>query len=192
MQEAEMDMTAQAFQENPQAQRNSVFVEFHIHPKQNAAKTLDAGRPIYDDVEYIRKQTPGDKDNIVDRPARPADKMEFPIQYAAFKNGQTDPVTSGTPLKIWPIVTRSLCEELAYFKIYTVEQLAEVSDSNLSKFMGGTALRQRARDFLEAAKSDAPLSQLRAEVEKKDLEIADLNGKLTLVLARLEKLEKNE
>ena len=192
MEQADLGMTAQAFVENPSANRNNIFVEFYIHPRQNNAKTLEEGRPIFDDTEYVRKMTPGDKDNIIERPVRPTDKAEFPGQYAAIKNGQTDPVTSGTPLKMWPQVTRGMCEELAFFKIFTVEQLADVSDSNAQKFMGMVSLRQSARHFVEAAKGSAPLNQLRAEIEAKDAKIADLTDKLGDVLKRVKSLEDDE
>jgi hypothetical protein len=67
-------------------------------------------------------------------------------------------------------------EEFAFFNVRTVENLAEMNDGVLQKFMGGQALRQRARDFLAAAKDAAPLSQLRAELEKRDAEIEALKA----------------
>lgn len=188
--ESSFEQTAQAFSENQYSQEEKLFVQFFIHPKQNATKSLEAGRPIYDDTEYVRIITPGDKDNIVERPAKLADHQRFARQYQAFKQGLTDPVVSGTPLRMWPIMSRAMVEELAYFKVFTVEQLADLPDNLAGQFMGIQRFKQAAKDFVEAAKSTAPLEQMRKALEEKDAQLAGLGDKLQKALARIDALEE--
>lgn len=142
-----------------------------------------AGRPIVDDVDYITIQIPtvAYADSIVDRPVMycggkvPENKAEIPgtcraeltplacdvhrfwnkwQNYVAGKGEQHE----GTDLKMWPGITRAQAEELAHFKIYTVEQLAAMNDSNVhGQYVG---LRQRARDYLEGSKKQVTASEL--------------------------------
>ncbi|HUZ12663.1 MAG TPA: hypothetical protein VMU93_07445 [Caulobacteraceae bacterium] len=125
-----------------------------------------AGRPIYEDREFVEILIPGDRRAVAFEPVSEAHVARWPAEYQAFRAGREAPL-EGTPLADWPNsgLTRSRVEELAYFNIRTVEQLAEVSDALLANLgMGARALRQTARKFLEvAARGTAPLERLVAE-----------------------------
>ncbi len=152
--------------ENP---NQGARAEFYSKPKQDDAKTEAEGRPIFVPVEYVRIETPGDRSNIIERPARPEDLARFRAQYRAFKENRSQDEASGTLLSAWGDVPPERVEELAYFKVRTVEQLAALSDENLPKIgAGGSKERQRARDYIETMKGRAPVMQLRAELEKRD------------------------
>lgn len=169
-----------------------------------------AGHPIHENVDYILIQIPGDRDNIVERPVTSCDKKllvvgaklnpscrvrkglddkpmleecdvhRFFDEFSAFKSGQADQQI-GTDLKGWSVIDPASVEDLAYFKVYTVEQLAEMNDSNSGgKF---SSLRQRARDFLETAKKGAPTLQLRAELDAKDRQVAAMQEQINQLLA---------
>jgi hypothetical protein len=188
--EADMSVTAMAFMaENPNAGPQpgdeAVHARFYLYPHKNEAKTLEAGRPIYEDREYVRIAVAGDKDNIIERPARVNDKLRFPRQYEAFKRGEGE-VLIGTPLTTWPAMSRSQVEELAFFGVRTVEQLAEMADAQIQKFMGGRQLRDRARAFIATAKGEAPLLQMQAELESRDSKIAALERRLDELMAEKE------
>ncbi len=164
-----------------------------------------AGHPVHENVDYILIQIPGDRDNIVERPATSCDKKllevgakmhqncrvrkglddkpmleecdvhRFYDEWTAFKSGQEEQQI-GTDLKGWSAIDPASVEDLAYFKVYTVEQLAELNDSNAGgKF---SSLRQRARDFLETAKKGAPTQQMRAELDAKDAQLKALTERL--------------
>jgi hypothetical protein len=168
---------------------SNLFVQFYSHPVQNEAKSAEAGRPVFEDVDYIRIQVPGDKTTRIERPVRPDDVRAHRIAHEAYKAGKEAP-TSGTPLKEWPAATRAQVEELAYFKVYTVEHLAGLSDGNAQNLGPILALRQKARDFLEAAKATAPMASLRAELERKDAELAALRAQMAKMNETLERLDK--
>lgn len=160
---------------------SSCWVEFRKEPEHRLALSEQAGRPIYEDVDYIRIQFPGDKTKIVDRPVKEEDKYRFSRQWEAFqKTGQN--VTSGTPLKEWPILTRSQIQELSTFGIFTVEQLASTSDGNMN-FLGARDLIEKAKLWLDKAKGGS-------QVEKVAAENASLKADLEAMKEQIKELSK--
>lgn len=204
----------------------SLFVKFSRRSVLNQAKSygekildndnevveeiVGAGHAVHDNVDYILIQIPGDRDNIIERPATSCDKKllevgakihqncrvrkgvddrpmleecdvhRFYDEFVAFKSGQ-EVQQVGTDLKGWAGVDPASVEDLAYFKVYTVEALAEMNDSHA----GGrfSSLRQRARDFLETAKKGAPTLQMRAELDAKDAQLKALTERLAALEA---------
>src|SRR4051812_45528342 len=110
----------------PNAGDEQLFVVFYMGIVKNEQRTVDEGRPIFDDVECVRIIVPGDRNNINDRPASDVDKRRFAKQYAMFKQGvKEEDQVSGTRLTDWPFLTRAQCEELKYLGLRTVEHLSE-------------------------------------------------------------------
>lgn len=167
MGEASMEMMDVIHQKQSEADKN-LFVQFNLEPHQNMSKTAAEGRPIFEEREYIMIMVPGDKDSIVHRPAMERDKERFFDRYDRWKRKVGDQTATGTPLKLVPWLSSPQVKELEYFNVYTLEQLASISDNHAQKFMGIQALKQRAKDALQAAKDAAPLASIRAELEAKD------------------------
>jgi hypothetical protein len=189
--EADMSLTSMAMDEggyNRYKDDHRLLVTFYIKPIQDAALTLKEGRPMFIDTECVRIMTPGDKSSILDRTAHAEDKMRFAKQYQQFKAG-AEQAQVGTPLEAWPMVTRAQVEELKFFGIRTVESLAEIADVHAQKFMGINMLRQRARDYVEAAKGTQPMAEMRAQLEEKDNEIQTLNKAMADLAARVAAME---
>ena len=165
-----------------------LWVKFYLHPCENPEKSAAAGRPIFDEVEFIAIMVPGDRDTI-ERRASDMDKARFATQYAKWKATGQEAVT-GTPLETWAGVTRGQVEEFKFFKIRTVEDLANAADVIGVKFMGFNALKQKAQNFLAAAAGDAPAQKLQAELNKRDDEIAMLKQALKEQGDKLEQVLK--
>ena len=157
-----------------------LLVKFTIEPQKNVTRSLEEGRPIFEDKEWISIMAPGSR-NEVRREARMQDKDRFPRHYAAFKNRQDQQVNEGTPLSEWPGATRSQVEEMKFWNIVTVEQLAGVADSTMGQVRGLVTLKQSAIKYLDASKGNAAAEQL---AEQKAI-----NAKL---MERLEALENTE
>jgi hypothetical protein len=188
LQEAGYDETQMAFQEGGEDPGDaSLYVKFENRPTRNKSKSIEAGRPIFEDVEFIHIMQPGNKSNIFIQPATAADRQRFPRHYAAFKN-RNEEVVEGTPLEEWPSISRSMCEELKHFHVRTVEQLVGMTDNNASNFMGINNLKQKAEAFLEASKGNAVTEKMSAELEERDNKI-DL---LTNQVAELTVLVKSQ
>lgn len=147
-------------------------IRFDTHPVKDEDASTAAGHPVYRDEEFIRIVVPGDRNTEVHRPVRAEDKVKFRAQYEDWKRG-LEQRAPGIPLTEWPGLSPSQVETLRYAHITTVEQLSEVSDQNLSKLgMGYEMLRQRARDYIAAAKGMAPLDDLRKKYEEQSSHLA--------------------
>lgn len=161
-----------------------LFVVFFNHYTLNQQRSDEEGRPIYDDEVYVRLITPGDRNNIVERPIRPDDKRRFPRQWAAFKQGEEE-VGEGTRLEQWPQLSRAQVEELRYFGFRTVEHLAQARDDVVQRMSGLTALREKAKLFLDYTKGVAPLSKLESENAALKEQLAAMQNQLNELSKRV-------
>jgi hypothetical protein len=126
-----------------------LWVMFELRPERDTAASGEQGRPIYKDREWIKIKIPGDRDEV-ERPITEHDKARFSKQYDHWKQTGKEAVT-GTPLEVWPAITRGQVEELKHFNVRTVEDLAGLSDATTQRFMGVQSLKQKAAAFIEAA-----------------------------------------
>lgn len=176
-------------------EQGRAVAHFYMGTLQNEDKSREAGRPIFDDVPYVRIQIVGDKDLVIDKPvwddpSNPnSHTARFPEQWERFKKGMLDEVSQqgGTPLALMPGITGAQVKELEYFKCRTVEQLAGMSDANTMKFPGMLKLREEARAYIERAQGAAPEKKLREELEKRDNEIDTLKRQLSELSALVKK-----
>lgn len=183
-QEADADMMELAGLAAMQ-QPEKLAVRFVVEPQENEAKSKVAGRPIFDDVEMVEIRIPGDVD-VRRNPVTEETKRRFPKQYLAFHAGQSQETASGTPLAAWALLKRSQVEEARFFGVHTVEQLSEMADANMARLgPGWIDLRQKARDWLEAAQDGAKLNELRTELEAAKQRIATMEDMLNRQAASL-------
>ncbi|MDS1142392.1 hypothetical protein RE432_18315 [Pusillimonas sp. SM2304] len=146
-------------------QENGALVEFYRDAVQNNFKSAQEGRPIFDEKDFVRIQTPGDTRTVIQRIASDQDKQRFPRSWEAFQRG-VELAQEGTPLEEWNLVSRSQVKELKHVGVATVESLASVSDANLQKMGPGyTQLRNRAQQYLDSSKDDAKATALARELE---------------------------
>lgn len=154
---------------------------FHTQTVHMTALSEKEGRPIYEEREFVEIIIPGDRRSRANEPVNDEHKARWPREYEAFRAGREVPL-EGTPLANWPRVTRARVEELAYFNIRTVEQLAGVNDAQVQQMgMGTRTDREVARKFLETARTGTgPLTQMVTRIEeltregdRKDQIIAD-------------------
>lgn len=165
---------------------DKLYVKFFMDAVQDQDATKREGRPMFVEKEFILIQAPGNLLTNINRPVRFEDKQRFPRQYAAWKAGQDqDTSAAGTPLSMWPLVNKAQVEELKYFKVFTVEQLAAVADQDMQKFMGMTNLKQKAKDWLGKAESNKELNALRDENEEMKLEIEELRSAIKDISAQV-------
>ena len=180
LQEADMGMTNLAMAGANARYNNDeqLFVKFEMHPKQNTEKTKEEGRPIFEEVPYVNIMQPGNKDSIIMRPATEMDKRRFHKHWRRFEDREDQNPAEGTLLEEWPGVTRSMCEELKFFNVRTVEQLAGMSDSNTQNFMGIGFYKQKAQDYINASDKNATVGAL-----------ADANTRIDELMEAIESLK---
>lgn len=154
---------------------NKLYVEFFRKPVMQPGKSREAGRAVYEEVDYVRIHVPGDKSSVVERPLSEQDVFRFQDRYNKWKAGQEEAVT-GTPLSALPGMNPSKVEEYKFFKIITVEQLADANDNLGGKFMSFQQDKQRAKAFMEVAANNAPIEKMNAELAKRDAELEELRS----------------
>jgi hypothetical protein len=173
---AEYDYTD--FEHGKQAEQDAkLLVKFFIEARKDPTKSTEQGRPVFKEQEYISIKIPGSRGSGIKRPASFKDKQRFPKHYAAFKQRIELP-QEGTPLAEWPVISRSMAEELAFNGVKTVEHMADMSDTIASSFMGGQSFKAKAKEWLERARKDVTESHLAAELEKRDKLIATMQEQL--------------
>ena len=169
---------------DPNAPKSPLVPLFYTEPVHMEFRSKQEGHPIYEDREFVRIFIPGNRGSVAVEPVGDEQKARWPKEYAAFKEGREAPL-EGTPLREWPnsLMTASKAEELAFFHIKTVEQLAEVNDGQLQHLgMGARQLRETAKKFLEVARTGtAPLERLIAE----NFKLKDENERLQQQIAEI-------
>ena len=153
----------------------SLGVTFYTMEEEDSVQTVKQGHPVFRTVECVRIQVPGEKEPRGGRvkSVYPDPRLRFRAQYERFKAGQTRQIV-GQPLNQWGLLTPARAKEYEYFGVYSVEQLAALADTSVQNIQGSLGDRQKARDFLEMARGQAPIAQARAEIEKLRLELAAL------------------
>lgn len=179
---------------------DNLYVEFYSRAVKQEFLSQEAGRPIFQDVTYVKIFTPSDQLTQIDTIAREDHKARFPRQWAHYMNkmnGQEQLV--GTPVSAWTLLTPANAEELRALKFYTVELIANANDAQLQKLgmvagMSGHSLRDKAKAFLniatdsaEEAKREAELKALKEENEKIKAEtakqIAEMQAQVQALIA---------
>lgn len=168
-----------------------LLVRFDVRAVKNLFQTEKQGRAIYDDVEYIEIIVPGSRE-VSAFPMDEGYKRRFKERYTAWKNSDQNRAFAqgGTILAELPWMTKSQIAELTSFNIYTVEQLAEMDDTNALKFMGNHQLRDRAKNFLKAAAGEAINTKLQSELEARDNKIEVLTRQVAELIEAIDKLKK--
>jgi hypothetical protein len=154
---------------------SGLHVVFDVESIPDPERSASEGRACFKDIEVITIHIAGGdvrhRPVIYDStPHQPSDPERFPRQWAAFKNKSVQS-KEGTPLEEWPPLSKSQVYELKAINIFTVEDLAQLPDGRLT-WMGARDLQNKAKNFIESAKSSAPLIQLQEEnaALKRDME----------------------
>ena len=175
-------------------------VRFYKHPVHQEQDSVDAGRPIYKEFDFVHICVAGDTLTEIDTYVLNSHKTRFPQQWANYQNrvGANDDQVIGTPVAEWPLVSKSQAEELRAMKFHTVESIAGASDQQLQRMgmaagMSPYAFRDKAKAFLNLAttsaetdKREQELNALKQELAKKDQETAKIKAETDAKLALMQ------
>lgn len=170
---------------NPDA---ALVVKFYSKAVHQPFPSIAAGRPIYENVDYIQIFTPGNQLNIIDTPVRPEHKQRFRAQWMEYEAGRGSGMEMGTPLTQWPSISAAQAEEFRALKFFTVEQLANASDLQLQSLgmvggMNPMVIRDRAKAFLNLAAGNAPTERLAQENAEMKEQLAEMKRQMDAILA---------
>lgn len=167
-------------------QKPHLHVEFFLDAIENKRKSIDAGRPIFEDVEMVRVKIAGDPKNTFIAPAhqecgrdretgeRITYKDRFPEHYRFFADNKGSAIV-GTPLSEVPWLTASKVQELKALNILTVEALAQLDGTLLQRIgIGARELKNQATAWLDKAAGAATEAHFAAELSARDEVIEQL------------------
>ena len=163
-----------------------LHVEFYTDAIENKRKTIDSGRPIFEDVEMVRVKIAGDPKNTFVGPANAecgrdretgekiTYKDRFPEHYRFFADHKGAAVI-GTPLTEVPWLTASKAQELKALNIMTVEALAQLDGTLLQRIgIGARELKNQATAWLDKAEGSKVQAHFAAELSARDEVIEQL------------------
>ena len=162
-----------------------LYATFSVKPVFDQYNSNEKGRPIYLDRDFITIIVPGDKHSVVMRQARAQDIKRFPKQFEAYKAGKEEQ-QQGTPLGLMPWMSPGRVEEYKFFKLVTVEQLANASDEGVKNFMGFQADKTKAKEYMDAANRGVGVQEMEDQLAKRDLELAALRSQMDELMAAKE------
>lgn len=144
-----------------------LHVTFYMEPVEDPNETRKQGRPIFKDEEFVKVLIAGDPKNSLIAPANygnPSYAQRFPEHYRYFKAGLEQAGAAGTPLTEVPWLTAARRAELKALNIHTVEALAGLDGSLLTRIgMGARELKNQAQAWLDMAAGTAVETRLAGE-----------------------------
>jgi hypothetical protein len=151
-------------------------VAFFVKAVENPRKSKEAGRPVYDNKEFVQIRFPADNKRELSAPAHEMHYVShykrqmtyaerFKESYAAFK-ANNEEFVDGTPIAELPFLSEAQRAELRAQKIRTAEQLAQLPDSAVRRLgmSGIREMRTQAQAFLDRASGTVEVAELRKQV----------------------------
>lgn len=130
-----------------------LLVKFFVHAELSPIRSKTQGRPVHDDVVMVSVIQPGEKEEVKVL-ANDWHKARFPKQWEAFEKGHSQ-IVSGTRLEFLFPGEPSTILMLNSFNVFTVEQLAGLTDTGMNNVPRGRSLTDRAKQYLQSAGSGA-------------------------------------
>ena len=163
---------------------------FYNRPMHNPAKSTEKGSPQYEDRVFIRIHPPGERLNIVDRPATSQDQRRFPTQWSQFKDNRQQ-IPEGTPIDLLHPETPSIAAMLRANGVHTIEQCAELSGPAIDNVgMGAQKYVNECVKYLEVANKGVKASQLRHELDERDSQIRSLTHMVGQLKGEVERMRE--
>lgn len=151
---------------------SKLLVKFFVHPELSQIRSRKEGRPVHDDVVMVSVIQPGEKEEVKVL-ANDWHKARFPKQWEAFEKGHAQSI-SGTRLEFLFPGEPSTILMLNGFNVFTVEQLAGLSDTGMNNVPRGRDLAVRAQKYLQSAGSGSSFHQ----VEEMQKQIEELKAQI--------------
>lgn len=156
----------------------------------NPIKSRDAGRPIHENVTYIKIQQPGERLNVVERPVQDNDKRRWPESWAAYLQGKTQ-VPDGTPVEMLFPNHPAIADNLKGLSIFTIEQLASLGGNAIDNIgMGGQEWVNKAKRYLDSADKGKEFNKMSRELEESKAQNRVFAEQLRVAQGQIKALEE--
>jgi capsule polysaccharide export protein KpsE/RkpR len=165
-------------------------LRFYTEAVEQSGKSLEAGRPIYMEVDFVAITNPGSRDEFITKAEHKAKQDEFVAwAYKKWKATQ-EQVVDGTPLETVPFLNKAQIMELKALNVHSLESLANLPDTAKQRFMGSVELSKKAKAYLNSATDTALVTKLQSELDKRDRDMEAMKKQMAEANARFEALSK--
>jgi len=151
----------------------------------------DTGLPLYRTVETVEFLIPGDKGNAPVKKVNDEIRNRFRKEYDHWKaSGKTgDFEGTGLPLAQWPQLPKDVAAGLIHANVYTVEQLANLTDAQcqIRGTLGLRKYRDMAAAYVDSSRAAAPIAKLAGENEALERRLNLLEAQLKEITGLAEK-----
>lgn len=155
-------------------------------PAKSRVASEAQGQPveIFEDVLYIRKNIRGNSLLEVHRPATEGDKRQFPFSWQEFQKGENARARGTALIKLG--LDSPIIRAMQAHNVYTIEDLASVSDNNLQHLgIGSREMRVRAQEYV---RTNAAASEATHEADSLRDTVNQQSAQLAQALALVERL----
>lgn len=189
------------------AEARPPYVTFEVRAEEDRTASIEVGHYVAKDVTYAMITPQGSKD-LIERQVDdwfanlkqqviegrfPQEWLtHFQSSYKAWQEGREIPLT-GHAIVNWPAVSPAQVKQLQQAHILTVEDLASANEETVGRLgMGARALKQRAVEWLAAAKDTGKIAEEVAALKAANADLAkrndDLQAKLETMAKQIEAL----
>jgi hypothetical protein len=166
------------------------LVVFMKKSVKNPVRSQAEGRPIFEDVDFIRLAPPGEKLNIIERPVQEADKYRYAMQWHKYLNNQTQ-VPEGTPIDLLFPQHPSVADSLRAQGVHTVEQCAGLSAHAMDSIgMGAQDYVNKAKAYLDNAAKGVNFHMMQKQLDEQKSQNRVLEQKLQMALTQINTLKQ--
>jgi hypothetical protein len=154
----------------------SLLVKFFTHPQISKVESEAAGRPVYKDVVMVEVIQPGEKEPVRQL-ANDFHKIRFARQWENFEKGKAETHT-GTPLELLFLNEPGTILNLNSFNVFTIEQLANITDTAITSIPMGRQLADRAKSYVSTATGGAMFHKMQTQIAELTRKLEDQAAQL--------------
>ena len=146
----------------------AIFYNKSVH---NPVRSQQEGRPVFEDRIYVRVAPPGERLNVVDRPANRGDQQRWPQQWASFQQNK-EQTPEGTPIELLYPEKPAVAATLRANGVMTIETCSELSGNAIDSVgMGAQTWVNAAQKYVAYANRGVAITQHRKDLEQRDSQI---------------------
>jgi len=142
----------------------------------------------YANVEYVSIITPGDNKAMPRHKVTDAIRQKYEPWYVMFRKG-LESSAHGIPLEMFPRLTPAQVRHLKGINVFTVEDLANIADSNLHQIPMGATMKKDAALWLKSKLETDAVENANRENEALKDSLAMLERQNAEMAARFDALE---
>jgi hypothetical protein len=153
----------------------AIFYHKSVH---NPQRSQQEGRPVFEDRIFVRVAPPGERLNIVDRPATRSDQQRWPQQWALFQQNK-EQTPEGTPIELLYPEKPAVAATLRANGVMTIEACSELSGNAIDSIgMGAQTWVNAAQKYVAFANKGVAITQHRKDLEERDRQIKVLTQQI--------------